>query len=251
MTGNMNALRIYNHWPRDPHGPMLTHDSQPFGIRTPNLQVWGHDLEDFYLIQRIPNVACVTAWSISMIREFGEKYGDFENRMHDDADDAYKTRVRKPWPLLKLPDGVRCEQEIGAEDEGSFGCLNYSNPNRLTDWKTHNKACAAPPTSSTITDGVQNSFVNESASSEVQGKLHALLRHILRPGAIGPNTAKTLKLFWGVTSNTIVPPRWHIWEILLAQWLKPWVCLILPKLLPYTTRISKRCPLTIFLLDPI
>lgn len=61
-----------------------------------------------------------------MIREFGEKDGDIENRFDDVAGEANRARVRQPWPLLKLPDGVQCEQDIGIQDEGSDYCLNLT-----------------------------------------------------------------------------------------------------------------------------
>ena len=134
MTSSSQVCRsVYNQWPRKKEGPLLAHNNAPVGIRTPNQQPWGHDCEDFYWIQRLPGVNCLTVWSISMIREFGEEDGDIENRFEDDMDDAYKARVRKPWPLLKLPDGIHCEQVIGIQDEGSLYCLNYTNPNYQTE----------------------------------------------------------------------------------------------------------------------
>ena len=106
----------------------MTHENAPTGIRTPNGQPWGHDISDFYWIRRVPSVPVQTVWSISMIREFGEREGDVEGRFDLDVDDARRCRVRRPWPLLKLAEEVECSQEIGVEDEGSFYCLNYGSP---------------------------------------------------------------------------------------------------------------------------
>jgi hypothetical protein len=63
-----------------------------------------------------------------MIRELGEAYGDFESRMSPERGEAWKSRIRRPWPLLKLPEEYSCEQDIGIQDEGSEICLNYYNP---------------------------------------------------------------------------------------------------------------------------
>lgn len=130
MECSYQACReVHKLWPRKADGPPLTHKNAPVGIRTPNGQPWGHDIEDFYWIQRVPGVRCMTVWSISMIREFGERDGDLENRFEDDTGDVRSARVRKPWPLLKLPDGVHCDQDLGREDEGS-SCAHSSDPKR-------------------------------------------------------------------------------------------------------------------------
>lgn len=132
------GLRGYGVWPRDPAGPALLEGvNTPRGLRTPNGLVWGHDISDLYMIQRVPGVAVMTVWSISMIREFGECYQGHEDestnavqrmRMTSDFSDAYRTRVLRPFPLLKLPPGVECGQELGVEDEGcDRGCLNISD----------------------------------------------------------------------------------------------------------------------------
>lgn len=119
--------KIQKLWPRDPKGPILPSAGQPQGIRTPNGQIWGHDINDFYYIERLPGAQVKTVWSISMISEFGETYGDTEGRLEDDCLEPWRTRVRKPFPLLKFPDGIHCDQQIGLEDEGSLYCLNQAS----------------------------------------------------------------------------------------------------------------------------
>lgn len=143
-----------------------------------------------------------------MIREFGEKDGDIENRFEDDREDAYRTRVRKPWPLLKLPDGVSCEQEIGVEDEGSFYCLNYTNPN-------HQRATAASDqvsensyqsTENDVNQTVEGSLSHETANggeaeishmsqsteNDVHQTVEGFLKHETANGA-EPDTLHMLK----------------------------------------------------------
>lgn len=121
----MNPRRlIYNEWSRDPKGSPLTHKYQPTGLRTPNLQLWGHDYEDFRWIKRLPVVNVMTVWSISMLREFNESYGDIENRLQDLEGDLWQSSVIEPWPLLELQKKTEPKDEGSSnsdEDEGSAG----------------------------------------------------------------------------------------------------------------------------------
>lgn len=84
-------------WIRDPKGPLLTKPG-PRGTRTPNHMMWAHSLDEFAWIQRLPGTDVLTVWTRSMLKEFGENYHDI-NFM----DDEVRPRLRKPWPVLRLP----------------------------------------------------------------------------------------------------------------------------------------------------
>lgn len=43
---------------------------------------------------------------------------------------ASRMKVKKPWPLLRLPNGVRCEEGSGAQDEEFLDLANYNNAER-------------------------------------------------------------------------------------------------------------------------
>ncbi|KDQ52257.1 hypothetical protein JAAARDRAFT_198431 [Jaapia argillacea MUCL 33604] len=105
--------KIFLQWPRDPKGPVLPRPP-PVGVRPPNGIIWGHSLSDIFWIKRIPEVNCMTAWSRSMIKAFGENYTE------DEFDEPeHLPRRRRPWPVLKLPKGVKVYPPLGAIDEGS------------------------------------------------------------------------------------------------------------------------------------
>lgn len=90
---------VHQRWNRDEDGPLLTKPG-PQGVRTPNGLIWGHDLNDFFWIQRIPKISLLTIWSRSMIKEYGENY---DEHMFAYPDSRQVPRVRHAWPVLKLP----------------------------------------------------------------------------------------------------------------------------------------------------
>ncbi|KAH9834784.1 uncharacterized protein C8Q71DRAFT_849124 [Rhodofomes roseus] len=107
--------KVTRQWLREPDGEPLPRPP-PVGTRAPNGLIWGHTCEDLMWIQRIPKVDVLTVWSRSMIKEFGENYDEAEF----DAPEP-RPRVRRPWPVLRLPDTVfdKNVPPVGAYDEGS------------------------------------------------------------------------------------------------------------------------------------
>ncbi|KAI9787835.1 MAG: hypothetical protein M1816_007402 [Peltula sp. TS41687] len=161
---------VSKYWPRKKEAPDITDENTPLGIHTPNMRPWGHKEDEFYWLKRFPAKAgnnASTVWSISMIREFGEKDEDTKKSVDNDLYDAYKTRVRKPWPLLKLPDGLSCEQEIGVQDEGSVYCLNCNNPS----YQRVAAACNQVPKVSS--QSVEGSLTLETANGGEAESLHS------------------------------------------------------------------------------
>ena len=107
---------VYQEWQREPDGPLLSRPP-PTGVRPPNALIWGHTLEDFFWIQRIPNIPMLTIWSRTMIKEYGENYHEEE---FSEPDALQVPRLRHPWPVLKVPnDGVHVPKDsYGVIDEG-------------------------------------------------------------------------------------------------------------------------------------
>ncbi|KAH9944873.1 hypothetical protein B0H21DRAFT_435183 [Amylocystis lapponica] len=107
--------RVVEHqWLRDPDGPILPRPP-PLGIRTPSGIIWGHSLDDFMWIQRVPGVDVMTIWSRSMIKELGERYDEAQFEHPEPL-----PRRRRPWPVLRLQKGDRTwvDEPLGAMDEG-------------------------------------------------------------------------------------------------------------------------------------
>ncbi|KAJ7186494.1 hypothetical protein C8R46DRAFT_879731 [Mycena filopes] len=103
---------VYNEWVRDPKGKLLE-KPPPKGKRTENGIIWGHTLDDFYWIPRIPGVNVLTIWSRSMIQEYGENYMQENLRKDEPA-----PRRLRPYPCLVLPGHVASSSELGYLDEG-------------------------------------------------------------------------------------------------------------------------------------
>ncbi|KAI0761339.1 hypothetical protein BD413DRAFT_647260 [Trametes elegans] len=109
-------------WERDPDGPVLEKDKAPVGYRVPNGLVWGHALDELFLIPRVPSVpAYVTVYSRSMLKILGEHYDETEAAGIWDRP-LVPPRIRRPWPVLKLPIDHPSQPEppLGAIDEGCF-----------------------------------------------------------------------------------------------------------------------------------
>ncbi|KAK7018420.1 hypothetical protein R3P38DRAFT_2539238 [Favolaschia claudopus] len=105
---------VYNLWTRDPQGKLLE-KPPPTGSRTENNIIWGHTLDDFYWIPRIPGVNLLTIWSRSMIKEYGENFLNLEHEAEPEP------RRLRPWPVLTLPEDVTSSARIGRIDEGCSG----------------------------------------------------------------------------------------------------------------------------------
>ena len=93
---------IYQLWERDPNGPILKRGHAPEGCRTPNGQVWGHSLSDFFWIERIPGVSVRTVWSTSMIQKLNDSLSPSQKKLLA-SDERHFPRVLQPWPLLCVP----------------------------------------------------------------------------------------------------------------------------------------------------
>lgn len=114
---------VYQRWLRKSDGPLLT-KPPPLGVRASNELIWGHNLEDFCWIERIPGADVLTIWSRSMIKEYGENYDEGE---FQEPDDAQVPRMRHPWPVLKIPnDDIRVRKDAwGVIDQG---CEAHARP---------------------------------------------------------------------------------------------------------------------------
>ena len=110
-------MSIPRDWERDPNGSFLKYDKDPIGRRTPNGQVWGHSLSDFFLIKRIPGLCYATIWSTSMIQWVNDNLTPSQ-KDHLAADDHHFPRVLQPWPLLCVPNDKGELETLCLADEG-------------------------------------------------------------------------------------------------------------------------------------
>ena len=122
---------VSRQWLRDPDGSTLPRPP-PVGTRAPNGLIWGHSLEDFMWIQRIPNVNVLTIWTRSMIKEFAENYDEGEF-----AAPEPRPRVRRPWPVLRIAQDARNRTvpPVGAYDEGSDHEDDDGEPRAVRSWR--------------------------------------------------------------------------------------------------------------------
>src|SRR5258708_15612624 len=93
---------IYQVWHRNPTGPILKRGQAPHGFRTPNGQVWGHSLSDFFWIERIPGVNVRTIWSTSMLQKLNDRLFPSQKKILA-TDPLHYPRILQPWPLLCAP----------------------------------------------------------------------------------------------------------------------------------------------------
>ncbi|CDO76773.1 hypothetical protein BN946_scf184978.g2 [Trametes cinnabarina] len=103
---------------RDPNGPVLKKNEGPRGVRTPNGLIWGHTLDEFVHIPRVPSIPqYITTWSRSMLKDLDEHYDEVEP-MYDWP--IVPPRIVRPWPVLSLPRDhpAQTDPPIGAIDEG-------------------------------------------------------------------------------------------------------------------------------------
>lgn len=122
---------VYQQWLRDPKGPMLPRPP-PDGVRPPNDLIWGHTLEDFFWLERLPGVDMVTIWSRSMIKEYGERYEESE---FTEPDALQVPRLRRPWPVLKVRGtcGRVPKDAYEVVDEGCTKALTAGHPPKRRD----------------------------------------------------------------------------------------------------------------------
>jgi hypothetical protein len=109
--------RVHLKWTRDSDGPVILKKDCAVGFRNTNGLIWGHSLNDFFWLERKAGVKLQTIWSRSMIKEQGDRLGYVEGS----DDDAWEPlpRRRRPWPVLKLPEGAKTAQDLSIVDEGS------------------------------------------------------------------------------------------------------------------------------------
>ena len=117
LDKNRRNRFVYQLWRRSSNGPTLRRDEAPSGCRTPNGQVWGHTLDDFFYVERVPGIPYVTIWSTSMIQKLNDILPPSQKDVGDDDDELLFPRVLQPWPLLCVPND-NGELETFGGDEG-------------------------------------------------------------------------------------------------------------------------------------
>ena len=117
---------VYQQWKRDSNGPLLRRGEAPDGCRTPNGQVWGHTLDDFFWVERVPGVAVCCIWSTSMAKILNDRLPPSQKTPVDEEEPLFP-RVLQPWPLLCVPnDNGELETLSLGGDEGCQ-CGHYAN----------------------------------------------------------------------------------------------------------------------------
>ncbi|MCJ1438787.1 hypothetical protein MMC27_008177 [Xylographa pallens] len=118
--------------PKEPWGNGIPYDREdsrePWGIRTPNGQIWAHDLEDLYDVRPSEDWPDPVYWSVSMMREFELASKDMldasKTKQQQAHSDSWKVSPKKPWPLLRFSDKFQRRPNMGAEDEKIDYCRN-------------------------------------------------------------------------------------------------------------------------------
>ncbi|KAJ3710505.1 hypothetical protein DFJ43DRAFT_141795 [Lentinula guzmanii] len=102
----------------------LLESAQPEGLP------WGHTLNDFFWIRRIPGLKIMTMYSRSMIQEMGENAAGVEHPPEP------QPTVLDPWPLLTLfsPDALTKASENSTDAEVEIHCASEA-ANRHTEGK--------------------------------------------------------------------------------------------------------------------
>ncbi|MCJ1472090.1 hypothetical protein MMC13_000737 [Lambiella insularis] len=136
MTGNscqsilpaskqdVHSRKIEQTWPLDLGLKSCESGKEPVGIRTPNGIVWGHGMDEFFAVQpsaKADEPGTPMYWSLSMIREVDAVKVDLMPQVIRDI--APKPRLKRPWPLLQLPESHEHGEWMGREDEGCKHCL--------------------------------------------------------------------------------------------------------------------------------
>lgn len=131
-------------WLRDPQGPLIK-KPPPLGVRTPSALIWGHDLNDFFWLQRIPGQDIMTIWSRSMIKHYGENYDEKEFKQ---SDSTHYPRRRHPWPVLKVPkEFKKWETPLVKEVYGIIdpGCEEHADIGYLPKYRDEDGEIAGGP----------------------------------------------------------------------------------------------------------
>ncbi|MCJ1381777.1 hypothetical protein MMC17_004888 [Xylographa soralifera] len=127
------SCRITRRRPLDLGSRGLTEQDfkEPWGIRTPNGQIWAHDLDDLYDVRPSKGWRNPVYWSVSMVREFELASKDMleasktqQQRQQQAHSDNWKVSPKKPWPLLRFPEKVQRQQNMGTADEKLDYCRN-------------------------------------------------------------------------------------------------------------------------------
>ena len=151
----------------------------PDGTRSPNGRPWAHETNGFYRVSVQPRVDRPLVWSISMIAEFRQKKGPVVGQFILDVRDANKVRPQRPWPLLEIPDNIKCEQKLGVEDEGCEACFNHRWPEKPLSRRLRSTIdgsnSVAPSSHVPVADWSVCSDLNKSLESIFKQHLHKSL----------------------------------------------------------------------------
>ncbi|PPQ68571.1 hypothetical protein CVT24_005583 [Panaeolus cyanescens] len=105
---------IFNHWPRDPDGDILTYDNAVVGKLAPgDLQLWGETLDNFHTTVRVPhnkgneyiNGHSITYTTSSKMLGWCEEHNEHYGLAADDMREARKEgnpKVIEPYDIVKL-----------------------------------------------------------------------------------------------------------------------------------------------------
>jgi hypothetical protein len=72
--------------------------------------MWGHTLDDFYWIERLPGIPYQTVWTTSMIQDHKEKNAELLGPQPE-------PRRLRPWPVLRYEGEVASTPPVGQFDE--------------------------------------------------------------------------------------------------------------------------------------
>jgi hypothetical protein len=124
-------------------------DGAPLGFRTPNGQIWGHSIAEFFWIQRDPRIpGLLTAWSMSMLHYLRERLSpDQRDVLAEDR--SHPPRVLQPWPLLCVPNPLADGELETLCIGGDRGCQYPREPGSLP----HQLASTPPTPTSGPLDG--------------------------------------------------------------------------------------------------
>ncbi|MCJ1392454.1 hypothetical protein MMC18_005321 [Xylographa bjoerkii] len=120
-------------WPLEleSHGFGNSDFEAPKGIRIPNGQIWAHALDELYDVRPSKDSPTPVYWSISMIQEFKTAAKRLPDGLTPDQppglDDDQTIGAKKPWPLLRYPEEIRCQQTTKTEEESSTYCQNHQS----------------------------------------------------------------------------------------------------------------------------
>ncbi|KAJ7479763.1 hypothetical protein FB451DRAFT_164532 [Mycena latifolia] len=189
---------VYKEWVRDPKGKLLE-KPPPKGKRTDNNIIWGHTLDDFYWIPRIPGVNVLTIWSRSMIQAYGENY------LKEKHDEEPEPRRLHPWPVLTLPDHLASTSTLGYIDE-DCGQVHERSLRRFQDEVAETPKVAPSSKAKTTLDDrnpVAVNPVSSTSSTKDSGNIAAPVPGTIAPGTVAPGPIAGAA---APTASSVPPP---------------------------------------------